>query len=97
MSVYLKWLNLLVVGCPSDHCLLLTLFWELPYQYFHECFYCLLAVLVDEAIKSSKFPTTPSHSILYTVPMYSIVVSCDVTKVLFVTDAVYPHVVFVVF
>ena len=42
----------------------------------------------------SKFPTTPTPSILYTVPMYSIVVSCDVTKVLFVTDAVCLHVVF---
>ena len=48
-------------------------------------------------MKERKFPTTPTPSILYTVPMYSIVVSCDVTKVLFVTDAVYPHVVFVVF
>ena len=47
--------------------------------------------------KKGKFPTTPTHSILYTVPMYSIVVSCDVTEALFVTDAVYPHVVFGVF
>ena len=63
---------------------------------FYDDDHCLLAEIEDFTTRS-KFPTTPTPSIVYTVPMYSIVVSCDVTKVLLVTDAVYPHVVFGVF